>query len=94
MTGFMVFITLLRSTNLRIHAALVLYEYIVTFSTEVQLFWGRKITGATVLFFLNRYMKLLDVLLDLELYSHFTGTTSVSTGTLSSSNYLLPSLQA
>ncbi|KAI0788066.1 hypothetical protein C8Q74DRAFT_1196326, partial [Fomes fomentarius] len=38
---------------------LLLYEYLITISAEVDLFWRRKWTGASVLFFLNRYVSLL-----------------------------------
>ncbi|KAI0676158.1 hypothetical protein C8Q78DRAFT_1008323 [Trametes maxima] len=37
----------------------LLYEYFVTFDLEVAYFWGRKVTGATVLFFCNRYLPLI-----------------------------------
>ena len=36
-----------------------IYEYFITLSTEVKYFWGRKLTGATALFFLNRYVPLI-----------------------------------
>ncbi|KAI9062446.1 hypothetical protein FKP32DRAFT_1593603 [Trametes sanguinea] len=35
--------------------ALLAYEYVITLDREVHLVWGRKLTGATVLFVLNRY---------------------------------------
>ncbi|KAM5541338.1 hypothetical protein V8D89_004892 [Ganoderma adspersum] len=58
--------------------ALVIYEYLVTFGTEVQLFWGREVTGASVLFFVNRYMRLFYVLSALRSYrSPFITTTLV-----------------
>ncbi|KAI0640687.1 hypothetical protein C8Q79DRAFT_1014910 [Trametes meyenii] len=37
----------------------LLYEYFVTLDLEVTYFWRRKITGATVLFFCNRYFPLV-----------------------------------
>ena len=40
---------------------LLVYEYIITFGQDVQLFWRRKWSGATALFFLNRYLPLLGV---------------------------------
>ncbi|KAM5536323.1 hypothetical protein V8D89_010015, partial [Ganoderma adspersum] len=46
--------------------ALVVYEYLVTIGNEVQLFWGREITGASILFFVNRYMMLFYVLFSLR----------------------------
>ncbi|KAI0357260.1 hypothetical protein OH77DRAFT_1435943 [Trametes cingulata] len=37
-------------------AALIFYEYFITFASEIRLIWRRKITGASVIFFLNRYI--------------------------------------
>ncbi|KAM5536319.1 hypothetical protein V8D89_010011 [Ganoderma adspersum] len=57
---------------------LVIYEYLITFGAEVQLFWGRDITGASILFFVNRYMRLIYVLFDLRsLNSPFITTAPV-----------------
>ncbi|TBU24153.1 hypothetical protein BD311DRAFT_767086 [Dichomitus squalens] len=39
--------------------ALILYEYLITVGAEVELFWRKDITGASVLFFTNRYVVLL-----------------------------------
>ncbi|KAI0351317.1 hypothetical protein OH77DRAFT_1524201 [Trametes cingulata] len=39
--------------------SLLIFEYIITFDREVAHFWGRKTTGATVLFLCNRYIPLL-----------------------------------
>lgn len=36
------------------------YEYLITLDQEVTLFWRRKWTGATVLFFATRYLGLLS----------------------------------
>ena len=55
-----------------------MYEYIVTFSTEVQLFWAREVTGASVLFFINRYMLLVYALLGLFQLSPIIHTVFVS----------------
>ncbi|GBE83894.1 hypothetical protein SCP_0509510 [Sparassis crispa] len=35
--------------------AVILYEHLVTFGTEYDLVWGRKLTGPNVIFFINRY---------------------------------------
>ncbi|KAI0329488.1 hypothetical protein GY45DRAFT_1371562 [Cubamyces sp. BRFM 1775] len=43
---------------------MVFYEYIVTFSDEVNLFWKRQMSSASIIFFLNRYLTLLGYLLD------------------------------
>ncbi|KAI0740442.1 hypothetical protein C8Q76DRAFT_567637, partial [Earliella scabrosa] len=41
------------------NTALLLSEYLVTFPDEVEFFWSKKWTGATALFFMNRYVSLL-----------------------------------
>ncbi|KAI0709319.1 hypothetical protein C8Q76DRAFT_859419 [Earliella scabrosa] len=41
---------------------LLLYEYMITFDREVNYAWGRKMTWAKGLFFLNRYLSLFQVL--------------------------------
>ena len=45
-------------------AGLFIYDYVLTFAQEVQLIWGRKITGASVLFWLNRYLTLALVIMN------------------------------
>ena len=57
--------------------ALLVYEYLITFSAEVDLFWRRKPTAASVLFFANRYMVLINNVMDL-CGSH-SSTVAVST---------------
>ena len=47
------------------YTALVIYEYLVTFTTEVQLFWVRELTGASILFFINRYVAILVAIIAL-----------------------------
>ena len=39
-------------------SALTIFEYAITLDSEVSLFWKGKVTGAVVLFFLNRYVNL------------------------------------
>ena len=34
---------------------LILHDYLVTFRQEVNLFWVRKLNGAAILFYMNRY---------------------------------------
>lgn len=38
--------------------ALVVYEYIITLGEEISLVWRGRVTGAVVLFVLNRYLNL------------------------------------
>ncbi|KAI0721019.1 hypothetical protein C8T65DRAFT_735511 [Cerioporus squamosus] len=40
--------------------ALLFYEYMITFDLEVQYAWGRRLTWARAMFFLNRYLSLLQ----------------------------------
>ncbi|KAI0730417.1 hypothetical protein C8Q76DRAFT_613684 [Earliella scabrosa] len=40
------------------HTVLYWYDYLITLDQELELFWTGKITGATVLFFVNRYLSL------------------------------------
>ncbi|KAI0746884.1 hypothetical protein C8Q80DRAFT_1271711 [Daedaleopsis nitida] len=48
--------------------AFLVYEYLITFDQEVRLFWRRDVSGACILFFLNRYLSLSVQLLDLVLF--------------------------
>ncbi|KAI0695047.1 hypothetical protein C8T65DRAFT_666004, partial [Cerioporus squamosus] len=46
-------------------AALLLYDYLITFSSEVELFWtGASVTAAPLLFYTTRYLGLLSMVLD------------------------------
>ncbi|KAI0325606.1 hypothetical protein GY45DRAFT_1260568 [Cubamyces sp. BRFM 1775] len=49
-------------------AALIFHEYFITFDSEVRLIWRRRITGASVLFFLNRYIMIFDNVITLASY--------------------------
>ncbi|KAI1783674.1 hypothetical protein LXA43DRAFT_1067435 [Ganoderma leucocontextum] len=53
------------------HAAAVvfIYEYFITVSEEAKYFWNRKMTGASTLFFLNRYVPLTWYALQLASYA-------------------------
>ncbi|KAI0667235.1 hypothetical protein C8Q78DRAFT_982722, partial [Trametes maxima] len=42
---------------------LLAYDHLLTFSGEVQFVWGRKFSGATVVFLLNRYVTLFGKIL-------------------------------
>ncbi|KAI0704982.1 hypothetical protein C8T65DRAFT_810010 [Cerioporus squamosus] len=42
--------------------ALLVAEYVAHFMREVDLFWGSKITGASILFLSNRYLSLLSMI--------------------------------
>ncbi|KAH9939111.1 uncharacterized protein BXZ73DRAFT_99786 [Epithele typhae] len=48
-------------------AALLMFEYAITFGDEVNLFWpwrGRRLKGSSVLFLLNRYIVLITAMMD------------------------------
>lgn len=38
---------------------LVVYDFALTFKREVTTVWGRKVTGASILFFVNRYLSIM-----------------------------------
>ncbi|KAH9924068.1 uncharacterized protein B0H18DRAFT_1013333 [Fomitopsis serialis] len=42
-------------------AALLFYDYILTFPREVRCIWGRRLSGATLLFLVNRYFTIIVV---------------------------------
>ena len=52
-------------------SAMFIYEFLITFGEEVDLFWTNRMTGATVLFFLNRWIVMFftwyDVLADITI---------------------------
>ncbi|KAI0711168.1 hypothetical protein C8T65DRAFT_185592 [Cerioporus squamosus] len=52
--------------------AFFIYEYFITFDREVELFWKGKMTGASIIFLLNRYLPLLTQLLYLTEYTTST----------------------
>ncbi|KAI0701126.1 hypothetical protein C8T65DRAFT_697124 [Cerioporus squamosus] len=45
--------------------AMVFYEDAITIGREVDLFWGKRLTAASVLFFLNRYITIVFLLSDM-----------------------------
>lgn len=47
------------------HTVLLFYDYILTFDKEVGLFWKKRISGASLLFFCNRYLTLLTQMFDM-----------------------------
>ena len=47
-------------SRFRPFTALLAFEYFITLSQEVELFWKRRVTGASVLFFFNRYLILIS----------------------------------
>lgn len=52
--------------------AFLTYEILITFDREVALVWRRKFTGASVLFFLNRYLPILVNVLNLASSARMT----------------------
>ncbi|KAI1786014.1 hypothetical protein LXA43DRAFT_1099613 [Ganoderma leucocontextum] len=57
--------------------ALIVYEYLITFAVEVELFWRKDVNGASILFFLNRYVVLFYNLSILWFWWPFTESTYV-----------------
>ena len=54
----------------------------ITFGREVNLFWTHKYTGASVLFFANRYVTLAWNLMGLAQFGHISEQVSTSYSTL------------
>ena len=50
-------------------AVFVFWEYAITFSDEVEMFWKRRFSGASALFFVNRYVVLSVNILNLIGYA-------------------------
>ena len=40
-----------------------LYDWFLTIDGEMEYFWNRQVTGATILFFVNRYISLASFIL-------------------------------
>lgn len=55
-------------------AAFLIYDYVITIGQEVELFWTMQLTGASVLFFANRYITLLFNILGLAALAPFSST--------------------
>ncbi|KAH9850483.1 hypothetical protein C2E23DRAFT_887374 [Lenzites betulinus] len=58
-------------------ATLIFHEYLITIDSEVRLIWRRKITGATVLFFLNRYIMVFRNAITIASYPSIGNTFSL-----------------
>ncbi|TBU27604.1 hypothetical protein BD311DRAFT_778821 [Dichomitus squalens] len=63
-------------------AALIFHEYLITFDSEVRLMWRRKITGASIIFFLNRYIMLLSQLFILPTWAPVSDLSCAALGWL------------
>ncbi|KAI0730559.1 hypothetical protein C8Q76DRAFT_715190 [Earliella scabrosa] len=71
-------------------ASFVFYEYIITFTSEVELFWKRGFSGATVLFLVNRYLVLAVAILNM---AGFTSLSDTSCSLLARAAFGLSPLQ-
>lgn len=72
---------LLLFMNKRILAtAVIVYDWILTFPEEIRVIWTRKMTGAKILFLLNRYLWVAGYLLQLmfDFYVGLSNTVSIS----------------
>ncbi|TFK82550.1 hypothetical protein K466DRAFT_603591 [Polyporus arcularius HHB13444] len=70
--------------------AFFIYEFIITFDREVELFWKGRATGASILFLFNRYLPLITQLLYLAEYTTATISAEhmeVGIARLTSANY-------
>ncbi|KAI0722682.1 hypothetical protein C8Q76DRAFT_369942 [Earliella scabrosa] len=64
--------------------ALLIYEWVITFDREVHAFWKRKLTMASILFWVNRVLPLMVVVVNIH-YPIPTVTRSVRIWTCSQS---------
>lgn len=55
-----------------------IWEYFITISEEAKYFWKRKLTGASAIFFLNRYVPLTLYVLDFAGYASMSDEVSRS----------------
>lgn len=60
-----------------------MFDYLLTFPQEVQLFWKRKMTGASVIFLLTRYITLLALIFELVDYAPIAPSVCGATSYLS-----------
>ena len=58
------------------YLVLLWYDLLITTGEEVRCFWGRRVTGAAILFWLNKYMAILDSALYLGTYILSSDTVS------------------
>lgn len=66
----------LRSHLIRCQLALIFYEYAITIDNEVRLIWRRRITGASVIFFLNRYIMIADSIITIASFPAMSNLVS------------------
>ncbi|KAJ8495505.1 hypothetical protein ONZ51_g1676 [Trametes cubensis] len=59
-------------------ATLIFYEYGITINSEVRLIWRRKVTGASILFVLNRYIMIMDNIVTLASFPAMSNRSYVS----------------
>lgn len=55
---------------LRAGQALLVYDFALTFDQEIDLFWRRKVTGATILFLGTRYTAIFSFIFELLSVPH------------------------
>ncbi|TBU54972.1 hypothetical protein BD310DRAFT_826927, partial [Dichomitus squalens] len=48
-------------------AVTFLYNSLITTGEEIRCFWGRKVTGTAILFWLNKYLTILEWVWDLAI---------------------------
>ncbi|KAI0795661.1 hypothetical protein C8Q75DRAFT_712084, partial [Abortiporus biennis] len=51
--------------------ALFIWDYLITFDREVGYFWGERLSVVSLLFFVNRYVNLFAVIIELFLQARF-----------------------
>lgn len=59
-------------SNTLVVTAIIACEYILTFRQEIDYFWKGKFTGASVLFFLTRYLAVLVNVIETSGFANIT----------------------
>ncbi len=53
-----------------------MYDYILLLDREIELFWNRKVTGASLLFLVNRYLPIMACIVRLSQFVHMSCSVS------------------
>ena len=62
----------MRCFNILFYLALILYDYFITLTLEVELFWKGKCRSATMLFYFNRYLSIIYSIYGLASNAHIS----------------------
>ena len=75
-----------RALTTLVNSAFVIWEFLITFANEVDIFWRKQATATSLLFVVTRWSMVLNVLLE------FVPVTETTYEFTSSTHVLLPSI--